>query len=77
MQKPNITQAQIVAFVAALLAVLVKVFGLTLDKEQQDAILDLVQVLAPVLMASDALIRFGRSRPAPAASVTVSSTTAG
>lgn len=61
MSTPNITQAQLVALAASLLAVAVKVFGLSLDKEQQDAILDLVQVVAPVLLVSDAGIRIGRA----------------
>lgn len=62
MSKPDITPAQLVALAASLLAVLVKVAGLSLDQEQQDAILDLVQVIAPVLIGGDAVIRFGRSR---------------
>ena len=61
MKTPDITPAQLVAVVGSVISVLVA-FGLNLTKEQEQAILNLAQVLAPFLLASDAVIRYGRSR---------------
>jgi hypothetical protein len=70
---PDITPAQIVAVVGAAIAVAVA-FGAPIPKEAQDAITQLVIVLAPILVIGDAAIRHGRSRalaptPAPQAEV--------
>ncbi len=61
MKTPDITPAQLVAVIGSVISVLVA-FGFNLTKEQERAILDLAQHLAPFILASDALIRFGRSR---------------
>lgn len=58
---PDISVAQVVAVVGAVLGVLVAA-GLDISKDLQDAIISLITVLAPVLIAGDALIRHGRSR---------------
>jgi hypothetical protein len=58
---PDITTAQIIAVVGAVIALAVA-FGLDISQEKQDAIRNLVLVLAPVLIAADGLIRHGRSR---------------
>ena len=58
---PDITLAQIVAIVGAILGVAVAA-GLPLSKELQDSIIDLITVLAPLLLVGDAAIRHGRSR---------------
>jgi hypothetical protein len=50
---PDITTAQIVAIVGAAIALAVA-FGLDISQEKQDAIKNLVMVLAPVLIAADA-----------------------
>lgn len=60
MKTPDITPAQIVALVGSAIALL-SAFGLPLSQEQSQAILNFVQVVAPVLLASDAVIRFGRA----------------
>lgn len=60
MKTPDITPAQIVALAGSCIA-LCTAFGLPLSEEQSQAILDFVQVVAPVLLASDAVIRFGRA----------------
>lgn len=60
LKTPDITPAQIVALAGSAIALL-SAFGLPLSEEQSQAILDFVQVVAPVLLASDAVIRFGRS----------------
>lgn len=57
---PNITPAQAVAIVGSVIAVIVAA-GLPLSKDLQDSILRLVEVLAPLLLASDAVIRHGRA----------------
>ena len=61
MKTPDITPAQIVAIVGSLIATLTA-FGVDISAAQQESLLQLVQTLAPVLLASDALIRYGRSR---------------
>lgn len=58
---PDITKAQAVALVQAVLALTVA-FGADVTQAQQDAILQLSVVLAAVLPLSDAVIRNGRSR---------------
>lgn len=60
MQTPDITRVQIVAVVGAILAV-AAAFGLPVSVAQQHAILTLATVLAPVLIAADAVIRHGRA----------------
>jgi multisubunit Na+/H+ antiporter MnhB subunit len=57
---PDITPAQIVAVVGAVIAVLVA-FGVDLSKEQVDAVIQAVAVIAGVLIAGDAVVRHGRA----------------
>jgi multisubunit Na+/H+ antiporter MnhB subunit len=57
---PDITPAQIVAVVGAVIAVLVA-FGVDLSKAQTDAVIQAVSVIAGVLIAGDAVVRHGRS----------------
>ena len=59
-QRPDITQAQLVAVVGNVIAVAVA-FGAHISKQQQDAILALVGVLGAFLIASDAHLRRGRA----------------
>lgn len=61
MQTPDITKAQILALVQAVIAVAVA-FGVSLTSEQQAAILGLAGAVAIVLPIADAIIRNGRSR---------------
>lgn len=61
MSTPDLTPAQIIAVVGAALGVLVA-GGLDISNDLQDSIIQLVTVLAPLLLASDAVIRHGRSR---------------
>jgi prolipoprotein diacylglyceryltransferase len=57
---PDITAAQIIAVVGSLIGVIVA-FGVDLSAVQQDAIMDVVKIVAPVLIAGDAVIRTGRN----------------
>lgn len=61
MKTPDITPAQVIAIVGATLGVLTA-FGLDLTEEQQQALMNLTQILATVLVGADAVIRYGRSR---------------
>lgn len=61
MSTPNITTAQIAAFVQAILAVVVS-FGLELTQAQQASILGLSAFIALGLTLGDGIIRHGRSR---------------
>lgn len=61
MQTPDVTKVQIIAFVGSLLALLTA-FGLPLTEGQEQAIIDLVEKTAPLAIAADAVIRFGRSK---------------
>ncbi len=65
MKMPDVTPAQIVALVGAILAVAVA-FGAPIDDAQRDAILQLASIVAPALVIGDAVIRNGRSRIAAA-----------
>jgi hypothetical protein len=65
MQRPDITPAQLVALVGSVLALAVA-FGVPISEAQSAAIVDTVQILAPILLAADAVIRHGRSRVAVA-----------
>jgi hypothetical protein len=56
---PDITAAQIVAVVGAVITVAVA-FGAHIGKEQQVAILSLAGAVAAILLASDAHLRRGR-----------------
>jgi hypothetical protein len=58
---PDLTTAQFVAIIGAVLGVAVAA-GLPLSKELQDSIVTLVTVLAPLIIIGDAHIRHGRSR---------------
>lgn len=61
MQTPDITKAQILALIQAVLALAIA-FGVDLSTEQQTAILGLAGAVAVVLPIADAIIRNGRSR---------------
>jgi hypothetical protein len=61
METPDITKAQIIALVQAVLAVAVS-FGVDLSDRQEAAILGLAGAIAVVLPLADAIIRNGRSR---------------
>lgn len=58
---PDLTPAQILAIVGAVIGVAVAA-GLPLSQGLQDAIIQLVTVLAPVLVVGDAVVRHGRAR---------------
>jgi hypothetical protein len=66
---PDITPAQWTAVVGALIA-LAAAFGLNISHEKRDALLNVAQVIFPVLVAADAIIRHGRSRLLMPTSVT-------
>jgi hypothetical protein len=57
---PDITPAQAVAVVGALLAVAAS-FGFDLSQQQQDSVMQLVSIVAGVLLAGEAVIRHGRA----------------
>lgn len=61
METPDITKAQVIAIVQAVLA-LVVAFGVHLSDKQQTAIIALAGAVAVVLPVADAIIRNGRSR---------------
>ena len=61
METPDITKAQVIALVQAVIA-LVVAFGIDLTDEQTTAIIGLAGALAIVLPLADAIIRNGRSR---------------
>ena len=58
---PDITPAQVAAVVGAFIA-LGAAFGLNISHEKRDALLNFAQIMLPVLIGADALIRHGRSR---------------
>lgn len=58
---PDFTLAQVIAVVGSVFAV-AAAFGLDISQAKQDAIIQLVTVVAPLLLAADAVIRHGRSR---------------
>lgn len=58
---PDITPVQLTAVIGAAITV-AAAFGLHISHAQRDALLNLAQVVFPVLIAADALIRHGRSR---------------
>jgi 3-keto-L-gulonate-6-phosphate decarboxylase len=59
-KSPDITPAQIVAVVGAVIAVAVA-GGLNISQDLQDSIIRLVSILAPILIAGDAVVRHGRA----------------
>lgn len=61
METPDITRAQILAIVQALIA-LVAAFGLNVSETQSTAIIQLATALAVVIPLADAAIRHGRAR---------------
>jgi hypothetical protein len=61
LKMPDITPAQIVAIVTAVLGTAVAA-GLDISDDLQNSIIQLVTVLGAVLFGADALIRHGRSR---------------
>lgn len=63
MRTPDITTAQIVAVVGAIIGVLLAA-GLDISDDLRDAIILLVTVLAPVVIGGDAVIRNGRAKAA-------------
>lgn len=66
MNTPDITKAQLIALVQAILAVVVA-FGVNLSQAQQTALLGLAGAVAIVLPMADAIIRNGRARIVAAA----------
>lgn len=58
---PDLTPAQILAIVGAVIGVAVAA-GLPLSQGLQDAIIQLVTVIAPILLVSDAIVRHGRAK---------------
>ncbi len=60
-ETPDITPAQAIAVVGAILGVLVA-GGLPLSQDLQDSIIKLVTVIAPILLISDAVVRHGRAK---------------
>ena len=58
---PDITPAQALAVVGAVIGVLVAA-GLPLSQALQDSIIQLVTVIAPILLVSDAIVRHGRAK---------------
>ncbi len=67
MSTPDITPAQIVSMIAALLGAIVALFGLDLSDQQQAAVLTIAGVFVPIaFMVSDAMIRRGRAKLAAA-----------
>jgi hypothetical protein len=58
---PDLTPAQIVGLIGAVLAVAVS-FGVNISKEQQEAILALATLVAGILFAADAHLRSNRAR---------------
>ncbi|MGH3091694.1 MAG: hypothetical protein ACRDOG_05105 [Gaiellaceae bacterium] len=58
---PDVTPAQVIAVVGAVIGVLAAA-GLPLSAALQDSIITLVTVLAPLVIIGDAHIRHGRSR---------------
>lgn len=61
MKTPDITLAQIIATVVALLGFLAA-FGLSLTKAQQDAIVQVITVGYPIFLVADAYIRGQRAK---------------
>jgi len=61
LQRPDITKAQVAAVAGSGVGMAVS-FGAPITPEQSDAILEVVKIGAPVLIASDAFIRFSRSK---------------
>jgi hypothetical protein len=57
---PDVTLAQWIALGGAILGVAVAA-GLPLSQELQDKIINLITVLAPILIAGDAVVRHGRA----------------
>lgn len=57
---PDVTPVQMVAVAGALLAVAAS-FGFDVTQQQQDAIMQLVSIVAGLLLAGDAVIRHGRA----------------
>lgn len=66
MSTPSITLAQVTATVLAVLG-LVAAFGLSITKDQQDGIVQVITVGYPLFLAADAVIRHGRSASVAAA----------
>src|SRR5690349_16616321 len=58
--RPDITPAQLTGVVGAVIAVAVS-FGISISKEQQEAILALAAAVAAILFASDAHVRSRRA----------------
>jgi len=60
LKTPDITPAQVVAIVGAVLAVAAS-FGFDISQDSKDSIMQLVTVLASALLVGDAAIRHGRA----------------
>lgn len=61
LKTPDVTLVQIIAVLGAGFA-LAAAFGLDISQDKQNAIVQLVTVLAPIVIAADAVIRHGRAR---------------
>ena len=61
LKTPDITPAQLVAVVGAVISVAVS-FGTPISADQRDAILQLVSILAPIIVIADAFIRRNRAK---------------
>jgi hypothetical protein len=57
---PDVTPAQMVAVAGAIVAV-AAAFGFDLTQQQQDAVMQLVSIVAGLLIAGDAVVRHGRA----------------
>jgi hypothetical protein len=57
---PDITPIQVVAVVGSVIAILVA-YGVNLSTAQQDSIMDLVKIVAPLLVVGDAAVRGARN----------------
>lgn len=66
MKTPDITPAQIVSVVLALIGMLVA-FGLNVSKAQQDAIVQVITVGFPAFLIADSYLRGKRNEAAAAA----------
>lgn len=66
MSTPSVTLAQVLATVASVVGLAVA-FGLSLTKDQQDGIVQVITVGYPVFLFADSVIRHGRSTKAAAA----------
>lgn len=66
MQTPDITPAQVIAGITAILGAIVVLFKLDMSEAQQAALITIIATLVPIgFVVADAIIRHGRSRALP------------